>query len=56
MSNTGGVGGKYAGKVRAPEFPAGMEWLNVRRLLRDGELEQTMNYLANVPAKINQGS
>jgi len=23
------VGGKYAGKVRAPEFPVGMEWLNV---------------------------
>jgi hypothetical protein len=24
---------RYRGKVRAPEFPAGLEWLNVERPL-----------------------
>lgn len=29
---------RYAGKVGAPEFPAGLEWLNVSRPLTTADL------------------
>jgi hypothetical protein len=29
----------YAGKVRAPEFPEGLDWLNVARPLRLADLK-----------------
>jgi hypothetical protein len=34
---------RYAGTVRAPDFPPGMEWLNVARPLSLADLQRLVN-------------